>query len=198
VNAVFLLGITGGSGSGTTTVGELLTKYGFFFINADNVYHNLLENDQPLKERIFSAFCGVRTSDGSVDRRALAKLVFLDTDKLKLLNSITHGAVIKQIKAMMPASGPVAVEAVALYESGMAEECDFVLGVTCDPKVRVERIMSRDGISEEEAYTRINAQHGDDFYVLNCNSVIDNSGSPERLGKKIGSLVRELKKRYDF
>lgn len=196
---MFLLGITGGSGSGTSAVGELLhKKYGFFFINADSVYHDLLKSSETLRERIFASFKGVRSPDGSVDRRALAAEAFSDPEKLRLLNSITHGEVIQRIREMIPPSGPVAIEAIALYESGLAAECDFVLGVTCAPELRAERIMRRDGLSRNEAYARINAQRSDDYYILNCNSVIDNSGSPERLERKIEGLIRELRKKYDF
>ena len=189
-----LLGITGGSGCGTTTVGRLLEEKGFYFIDADKVYHELLARDEALRARLTTRFGETVVRDGSIDRRALAEIVFSDSRALADLNDITHEVIIRRVKELIGGCGKAhaAVEAIALIESGMGEMCDAVVGVLCDEATRLRRITDRDSITEAEAKARIAAQKDSAFYIDHCDYILLNNGSREELADAVEALVEAL------
>lgn len=189
-----LLGITGGSGCGTSTVGALLEKHGFFFVDADQVYRELLAADYALQQALASRFGDVILRDGTVDRKALAAIVFADPDALADLNRITHSAIIAEVDRRIAAADAkyAAVEAIALIESGMADSCDAVVSVLCGFEARLARIMERDRLPEDAARARLNAQKPDLFFVDNSDYVITNDGSLQDLEKQVALLLTSL------
>ena len=190
-----LIGITGGSGCGTTSVGNILAeKYGVLFINADEVYHRLLAEDAVLLKKLSDAFGSGIIVNGALDRRALASIVFSDKDKLALLESITHPAVVAEIDRIIFEKKPevAAVEAIALIECGISERCNAVIGVLAPYKKRIERITARDKITADAASERIKAQKDDAFYLQSCNYVIQNDGTLEQLESSVDEVYRAI------
>ncbi|WP_130871152.1 dephospho-CoA kinase [Intestinimonas massiliensis (ex Afouda et al. 2020)] len=176
------IGITGPTGAGKTTALNALTSLGAHVIDADAVYHDLLESSAPMKEALTERFgTGILDDQGKIDRKALGNVVFADPQALSDLNAITHRFVLAEIDrqaARAEAEGrpAVAIDAIALIESGAAEGCDAVVGVLAPKEVRVRRIMAREGISEEYARKRVEAQQGDEFFRSRCTHILENGG----------------------
>ena len=177
------IGITGPTGSGKTTALNALERLGVYILDADAVYYDLLIHNEDMKGELRGRFGeGIMTDEGMVDRKKLGAIVFADPSALLDLNAITHkyvGEENDRRKKQAEADGyrAVAVDAIALIESGMAKDCDKVVSVVAPAEVRVKRIMVRDGISEEYARSRINAQKPDSFYMENSDHVLLNDGS---------------------
>lgn len=182
-----ILGLTGGSGTGKSTVAKLLAARGAGWVDADVVYHSLCISCTPMLEALAAAFGDVRRPDGSLDRPALAKIVFSDPAQLRRLNGITHRYIreaSQEAFARLAAQGcPFALyDAPTLLESGLNSLCDAgVLGVLAPFGVRVRRIMERDGLTEQAARARVGAQPPDAFYRARCDYIIENSDGLEAL-----------------
>lgn len=176
------IGITGPTGAGKTTALNALTSLGVHVIDADKVYHDLLESSIPMREALTNRFgAGILDGTGGIDRKALGNVVFADADALADLNAITHRFVLEEIErqtALAEAEGrpAVAIDAIALIESGAAEGCDAVVGILAPKQVRIRRIMAREGISEEYARKRVEAQQDDDFFRAHCTHILENGG----------------------
>ena len=172
-----VIGITGPTGAGKTTALNALRELGVEVIDADAVYHGLLAESRELKDALISAFgSGILDDCGQVDRRALAQAVY--PDRLPELNGITHPAVVEQIDRMTTrARGEgrsAAIDAIALIESGLSSRCDFVVAVLAPKEERIRRIMARDGIDEDYARRRVEAQQSDNFYRIHADYVLEN------------------------
>jgi len=195
---ISVIGITGGTGCGKTTALNVLEDKGALIIDCDEMYHEMIETDEKMISTIVNEFPD-SVSDGKFERKNLGKIVFGNEQLLDKLNNITHSYIISRIEDKifdyaMNGGKIVAIDAVALIESGLNTMCDFVLGVTADKTIRAKRIMSRDNISEEYALMRINAQQSDDFYIANCNRVLENNGSVNEFRTACESLYKEILK----
>lgn len=197
-----IIGLCGGSGSGKGTVADLLSLYGIMSIDTDAVYHEITSHSSPCLDEIRKSFGDIVISeDGSLNRKELAKIVFSGEDsmvKRSLLNRISHKHVwdkTKEIISYLKKSGAefVMIDAPLLFESGFNKECDFVIAVTADMDIRIERIIKRDGIDKNAATLRIKSQLPDNYLVENSDFHIENSGSYEELEKQINKLVIQLK-----
>ena len=179
-----VIGLTGPSGAGKSTVASLLAERGIPVIDADAVYHDLLIPPSACLDALSAAFTPVILApDGSLDRTALAALVFEDSDtgrqKKELLNAITHRFIIEktnQLLASYRADGAsaVVIDAPLLIEAGMHRDCDFNVCVLAPKEVRLRRLMARDGKDAASILARIHAQPDDDFYRSNTDAVIFN------------------------
>ena len=158
-----ILGITGGSGSGKTTLLRVVEQLGGLGLDCDAIYHCLLETDDALVAAIGARFPGT-VRDGRVDRPALAAVVFADPAELAALDALTHEAVAREVRRRLwQSEAPfAAIDAIALFEGGLAELCDVTIAVTAPVEDRVRRLMRRDGIPEDYARRRIAAQLDDD------------------------------------
>ena len=175
---MYIIGITGGSGCGKTVVLRVLERHGALALDCDEIYHELLAEDEVMKAEIGARFGGA-LKDGEIDRKRLGEVVFADKSALLELNEITHKYVIRDIKKRLAEwekrGGTVAaIDAIALFESGINKMCDVVVGVIAPAPTRISRIMSRDGIAREQAVMRIKAQKLDDFYIDNCDEILEN------------------------
>ena len=174
------IGITGPTGAGKTTALGALEDLGAHVIDADAVYHRLLAESAPLRADLADRFGpGILTPAGEVDRKALGDVVFGDGEALEALNTITHRFILEEIArqcARAEAEGrpAAAIDAIALIESGLGETCDAVVGILAPKELRVRRIMAREGIGEDYARRRVEAQQGDGFYRAHCGYLLEN------------------------
>ncbi|MBR4940672.1 MAG: dephospho-CoA kinase [Clostridia bacterium] len=190
-----VIGVTGGSGCGTSSVGKILENAGWGFIDCDAVYHDLLLFDAELKKSLSERFGDeILTPDGLIDRRALGRIVFSSEKALADLNVITHGRITEKVIELISESDRVdiAIEAVELLESGMKPLCTAVVGVLADREIRINRITVRDGISREDAEKRVDAQRSDEYYRSRCDRCIENNGTVEELQKVVLDLAKEI------
>lgn len=175
-----IIGITGQTGAGKSTICRALVSRGAYHIDADAVAKSLYCKDAPILSNLQDAFGSqILTADGALDRPALAAAAFRDRDSTARLNAIVHPAVTKKIRAILDEQRKagvqcVLIDAIALFESGEAALCDRTVGVIAPEAVRLARITARDGLSEADALLRIRAQHDESFYVSRCDDVIRN------------------------
>ncbi|MCL2201260.1 MAG: dephospho-CoA kinase [Oscillospiraceae bacterium] len=174
---MFTIGITGGTGAGKTSALRSLKAFDALILDCDAIYHELLAGNEDLKKELANRFEGVLQA-GSIDRKKLGQVVFNDPRALRDLSVITHRYIGEEIdfrvKQWAERGGQlVAVDAIALIESGRAQQCDVTVGIIAPRDVRAERIMKRDGISREQAVLRINAQQPDSFYRDNCDYILE-------------------------
>lgn len=186
-----ILGITGGTGCGKTTLLSCIAEAGGLILDCDAIYHKLLKTDKGLLAAIESRFPGT-VENGVLQRKKLGALVFSDEKALLDLNAITHGAVRAEVQQQL-AQNPslAAIDAIALFEGGLAELCDCTVAVTAPVEDRVARLMARDGISEDYARNRIAAQHGEDWFRAHCHWILENNGTKEQFQRKCLAFLRQ-------
>ena len=178
-----ILGITGGTGGGKTTLLEVARDLGFRVLDCDRIYHELLQTDKALLTAIESRFPGT-VEDGQLQRKKLGAVVFSDPAALEDLNAITHSAIRSEVERQLAQGGNAAIDAIALFESGLDRLCDLTVAVVAPREERVRRLMAREGISESYARSRIAAQPGEDWYRQRCDEILENSGSLEQFRRE--------------
>ncbi|MEG2420594.1 MAG: dephospho-CoA kinase [Oscillospiraceae bacterium] len=193
-----IIGITGPSGGGKTTALMALGTLGAAVIDCDEVYHRLLVTCQPMRQSLTARFGDIFQQDGGLDRKKLGGVVFSDPSALMDLNAITHQYVLREIdgeivKAQGENRPAVAIDAIALIESGMGAKCDVTVAVTAPAEVRVARIMAREGITRAYARQRVAAQKPDDFYRSSCDHLLCNDcATREDFAAKALALFEKL------
>lgn len=175
----FVIGVTGQIACGKSTVLGILAELGATTIDADRVYHELIRPGQPLWQTLRDHF-GERIigADGAIDRRALGSIVFGDPNALTDLERLTHPAIFDAVLDRIDKSttAVVAIDAVKLVGSAMESLCDRIWLVECDPAAQLDRLMRRNGLSEDEARRRVAAQPALASLRARADLVIDNSG----------------------
>ena len=175
-----IIGLTGQTGAGKSTVSEILKKYGCYHIDADKVAHEVIDCDENVKNSLAKKFGeDIINKDGTVNRALLAGRAFADSESTLCLNEITHPAVNRKIQSIIAKQNEygvkaVIIDAIALFESGEAKLCDFTVAVIAPKEIRLERIISRDNISVSRAEERINAQKDEEFFSVNADYIINN------------------------
>ena len=187
-----IIGITGGSGSGKTTLLKLLEEQGALVLDCDAVYHELLKTDREMLSAIEARFPGT-VEDGSLQRKKLGAIVFADPQALLDLNAITHAAVKKEVlRQLETAPKHCAIDAIGLFEGGLAELCDVTVAVTAPREDRLERLMARDGITREYAEKRLSAQHPDEWFRERCDCTLENDGELDAFATKCVAFLRRF------
>jgi len=195
---MYIVGITGGSGTGKTSAVNALQALGAKALDCDVIYHELLLSHTQMQMELETQFTDIST-DGKIDRRKLGEKVFSDPDSLTKLNLITHKFILEEIEQRINnfagnETKIIAIDAIALIESGQGEKCDIIIGITAPHENRISRIMERDNISMEQAKKRINAQKPDSFYHDNCDHILENNyDSQAEFEKKCIEFFKELK-----
>ena len=179
-----IIGITGGTGCGKTTLLKVIAEMGGLILDCDAIYHELLATDKKLLQAVENRFPGT-VMDRQLQRKKLGSIVFSDEKALLDLNKITHGAIKAEVLRRL-ADKPqlAAIDAIALFEGGLAELCNITVAVTAPTEVRIQRLMKRDGISEDYARSRIAAQHGEDWFRERCNWILENNGTEIQFREK--------------
>ena len=167
-----VIGITGGTGAGKTSLLRALQKQDACVLDCDRIYHEMLGSDESLRAALRKAFGGaIFRADGSVDVHAIGLIVFHDKEKLSELDAIVRAHVPRECARRMAASDKqlIGLDAIKLIECGLGAICDATVAVTAPEEVRVKRIMARDSITEEYARSRVAAQQRAEYFRTRCD-----------------------------
>lgn len=187
-----IIGITGGTGCGKTTALQAFGQLGGAVLDCDEIYHRLLQEDKKLLSAIENRFPGT-VAEGKLDRKKLGSIVFADPKALLDLNTITHSAVKAEVlRRMEKEQRHIAIDAIGLFEGGLAELCDATVAVTAPENTRVERLMKREGISEDYAKKRIRAQKSQESFIESCQYTLVNDGTEAEFRDKCLAFFRGL------
>ena len=171
------IGLTGGIGSGKTTVAKIFETLGIAVFYADDAAKLLMNTNEELKIAIIKNFGEASYRNNELDRKYLASIVFSNKEKLELLNSITHPATLQNAEEWISkqTSPYIIKEAALLFESGAAKNLDYVIGVYAPQHIRVKRVMERDNLTTEEVMKRISRQLDEENKMKLCNFIITNN-----------------------
>ena len=188
-----IIGLTGGIGSGKSTVLELFKILGVITYSADESAKKLVNTDPYLINLIKSSFGDNIYDKGILNSRKLSKIVFEDTEKLKLLNSIIHPAVAKDFKLFLHSNNEdyIVKEAAIIFETKSENSYDKIIFIQAPLEIRIERVINRDNISREEVMKRINNQLDENLIIDKCDYVISNENK-EDLEDKVLSIHLDL------
>ena len=185
-----IFGITGGTGCGKTTALKAIESLGGVVLDCDAIYHQLLKNDPSLLAAIEARFPGV-VEKGQLQRKKLGAIVFADPQALLDLNAITHAAIKAEVERRLEtAPALAAIDAIELFDSGLADLCHTTVAITAPLEDRVQRLMARDGISEEYARARISAQKSEGWFREHCDAVLENNGDKDAFATKCVDFFR--------
>ena len=199
------IGLTGPSGAGKGVIASLLAAYGVPSIDTDQVYHGLLIPPSACLDELVRRFgSGIFHPDGTLDRKALAALVFAEGHEQDLadLNTITHRHILDEVRVTLrryEAEGipAVLVDAPQLFESGFDAECGFILSVLAPYEVRLARVMVRDDLDGARARARLAASHDDEFFTERSDAVILNGGDIPALENDVRRLLTQWGVAYE-
>ena len=184
-----------GTGTGKTTALDVLRGMGALCIDADELYHALTLTSQDMKAELIARFGAVYDGD-TLNRRALGDVVFSDPAALEDLNAVTHKYVTREtfrlLREFAMGGGTVAaIDAIGIFEAGLDSICAAVFGVLAPEDVRLERIMTREGIPREYALKRIRAQKSDEYYKDVCTACLVNDGTREEFAARCEAAFKE-------
>ncbi|BFG69709.1 dephospho-CoA kinase [Sediminibacterium sp. KACHI17] len=170
------IGITGGIGSGKSTVSSIFKVLGIPVFDADTCAKNIMQTDEQLKAAVIDLFGENAYRHGLLNRKYIAEIVFNDPSQLEKLNALIHPATIKAGEewAARQTSPYTIKEAALFFESGSAEGMDYIIGVYAPQHIRVNRVMHRDGVSREEVMNRMKRQIQEEVKMRLCDFVIIN------------------------
>ncbi|MBN1172075.1 MAG: dephospho-CoA kinase [Micromonosporaceae bacterium] len=193
---MLIVGLTGGIGAGKSAVCDRLATHGAVVIDADRLARAVVEPGSPgLAEVVSRLGHGVLGSDGALDRRAVAALVFRDQQARSVLEGIIHPRVVarsRELAERAPADAVVVNDVPLLVEAGLGDEYDLVIVVQADEEVRLSRLITVRGMTEAEARARIAAQATDAQRASIADIVIENNGSYEELMVRVDHVWRDL------
>ena len=187
-----ILGITGGTGCGKTTLLNCIAERGGLILDCDAIYPDLLRTDPELLRAIEARFPG-SVENGALQRKKLGNLVFSDEKALEDLNAITHGAVKAEVlRRLSEKPRLAAIDAIALFEGGLATLCDITVAGAAPEEARIQRLMVRDGIGRDYAKRRIAAQKSAEWFRERCDYCLENNGTQADFQKTSLAFLRKL------
>lgn len=202
VNTIRVIGLTGPTGAGKSTVASAWQQAGAAIIDTDRLAREVVKPGTACLQQLVGHFSdAILHPDGTLNRAELARRAFATPQESERLNAITHPAIIvlanEELEEAADRGHAIAVvDAPLLFEAGMDAICHQVVAVTAPTEVRLSRIMNRDGIDETAARRRMAAQQPDAFYTRPGVAVLHNTGSPEALRRQATDLLVELKGRW--
>lgn len=195
------IGLTGGIGTGKSLAAKRFAELGARVYHADELARQALEPGAVCYNRVIDTFGnGIRNQDGTINRKSLAQVVFSSEDMRKKLNDIVHPYVIETIISIADQdcaneSGAIAIfEVPLLFESGADRQMDANIVVQCDLETRIDRIIKRDGVSREQALSRIRTQMPEEEKARLADFILENNSTEEALFHQIDLLYEVLKK----
>ncbi|MGN0470032.1 MAG: dephospho-CoA kinase [Acutalibacteraceae bacterium] len=195
-----VLGLTGQTGAGKSTVSEFMKNLGCTVISADKIAREATQTGSECLKRLADCFgYDIINNDGSCNRKRLAQKAFSSRKSTDLLNGITHPWILRRTAEYISecksnGSDIIIFDAPQLFESGGEKMCDIVVSVTAPTEIRLSRIMNRDGINKDEALLRINAQFDESYYTSGADYVIDGSQPLEQVKEQVTGIIAEIRK----
>lgn len=203
ITDVKVIGLTGQSGAGKTTVCDVFRANGFAIINADLISRAVMQKGHPCLDEVLEAFPEAELDrDGNVNRKKLGDLVFSDKGKLNLLTSIVFPHITARILEEIlryKAEGKrlILLDAPTLFESRADDFCELIISVIADETIRMKRIMERDSLTEERARARMSTQHDNSFFIDNSDFIIKNNKGLKLLIEKAKEVSDKIKEYYN-
>ena len=197
--STMVIGLTGQTGAGKSTLSQMFADRGVAVINADLVARETMEHSNAcLSDLVLEFSTEVIHPDATLNREKLAEICFSDRKKLKRLNEITFPYIIDAIvrkleQEKQKGSEMVVLDAPTLFESGLDARCDWVVAVIADAANRLARIIARDTMTTEAAQRRVNAQNSDAFYITRADDVLHNDEGLEELKADFSDLFSKLR-----
>lgn len=188
-----IIGLTGPTGSGKTSLSEVAKKHGIVTINADLVAHKTLETEEAAK-KLVEVFGKEILTDEKIDRKKLGAIAFSSRENTEKLNGTVLPLIVKDIKEIIDKTEGkfVLLDAPTLFESGIASECDYIISVISDKEIRKKRIIDRDLLTEEEANARLSAAKSDEFFISRSTYIIFNNKSVEDFKTEAESVILSI------
>jgi len=192
-----IIGLTGGIGSGKSTVARLFIDQGYPLVDADKVAREIVEPGQPALQELADAFgADIITASGDLDRQLLAQRAFVDKEHTEKINAITHPKIQARTQELFDSYREQDVEAVIydmplLVDNGLDEAMDWVIVVDVAPQERIRRLVEFRGMDEEDARRRMNSQIPDGLRLAAADSVIDNNAAEENLKPQVDQLISD-------
>lgn len=194
---MFLIGLTGGIGSGKSTVASRLKTLGARIVDADKIAREIVEPGEPALAELAEAFDGVLNADGTLNRAELARQAFAAPEATEKLNSITHPRIrertLERFAQARTDGVPVLVyDMPLLIENGEYKKMDHVLVVDAEDEIRIDRLVNSRGLDEEDARRRIAAQISREERLAAADSVVDNSGTRDQLLQQVDAFWEQV------
>lgn len=193
-----IIGITGNSGSGKSTVSKMISEnYEAKIIDADKIAKEMTMNNGEYLQAIKQTFGEDVIKDNTLDRKKLADIVFSNKTEKEKLDSLTFEYVVRRIKEEIKKAQLksdikyIVLDVPLLFESKINEVCNYTIGVTAPKIEKIKRICKRDKLSEEKALQRLNSQPDDEFFIQKCDFIIENINN-EKTEAKVNEIMLKL------
>jgi len=193
-----VIGLTGGIGTGKSTVSAFLIENNFAIVDSDLIARQVVEPGMPSLKELEEAFgSSIIQEDGTLDRKGLAAIVFNDVEQRKIMDKIMHKAILAEIRRQVDdyqaqkKHAGIIIDAPLLFEVGLDKWCDHVLLVIADMDVRIDRVCRRDNATREEVEARIRNQLSDDEKIKRSDIIVDNSGTLEDLHNQLNDYLQK-------